>query len=60
MKEKAFGMTDFINPHESAKSISQLVKDVAGEVGVDYCFECTGAASLANQPLQATKMAYGV
>jgi len=33
IKGKAFGMTDFINPDESGKSISELVKEVTGGMG---------------------------
>lgn len=54
-KGKAFGMTDFINPEEYDKSISQLVKDLTGQRGVDYCFECTGVGPLVNEALLATK-----
>jgi S-(hydroxymethyl)glutathione dehydrogenase/alcohol dehydrogenase len=56
IKGKAFGMTDFINPNEYDKSISELVKELTGGLGVDYCFECTGVPPLLNEALQATKM----
>ncbi|XP_062147406.1 8-hydroxygeraniol oxidoreductase-like [Alnus glutinosa] len=59
IKGKAFGMTDFINPDESGKSISELVKEVTGGMGVDYCFECTGIAPFINEALLATKMGKG-
>lgn len=49
-------MTDFINPTNSDKSISDLVKEVTGGLGVDYCFECTGVAQLVNEALEATKV----
>lgn len=56
-KGEAFGMTDFINPERHGhKSISELVKELTGGMGVDYCFECTGVAPLVNEALQATKM----
>ncbi|XP_022878060.1 alcohol dehydrogenase-like 1 isoform X2 [Olea europaea var. sylvestris] len=55
----AFGMTDFINPTNSDKSISDLVKEVTGGLGVDYCFECTGVAQLVNETLEATKVGIG-
>lgn len=58
-KAEAFGMTDFINPDEhDHKSVSELVKESTGGMGVDYCFECTGVAPLANEALLATKMVY--
>ncbi|GMY07721.1 alcohol dehydrogenase-like 1 isoform X1, partial [Fagus crenata] len=59
IKGKAFGMTDFINPNEYDKSISELVKELTGGLGVDYCFECTGVPPLVNEALQATKMGKG-
>ncbi|OAY41785.1 hypothetical protein MANES_09G129300v8 [Manihot esculenta] len=58
-KGQAFGMTHFINPEEFDKPISQLVKDLTSGIGVDYCFECSGAAPLVNEALQATKMGIG-
>ncbi|XP_050225688.1 8-hydroxygeraniol oxidoreductase-like [Mercurialis annua] len=59
-KGEVFGMTEFINPDEfDDKPISEVVKDLSGGVGVDYCFECTGAAPLINEALKATKMGKG-
>ncbi|XP_056171043.1 CYP enzymes assisting alcohol dehydrogenase-like [Syzygium oleosum] len=65
-KGEAFGMTHFINPgdHKSSdsadlKSISEMVKELTGGVGVDYCFECTGVPGLINQALEATKVGKG-
>ena len=55
-KGTAFGMTDFINPNDYNKSIFELIKELTGELGVDYCFECTGVPPLINEALQATKM----
>ncbi|KAF2306739.1 hypothetical protein GH714_020975 [Hevea brasiliensis] len=58
-KGQAFGMTHFINPDEFDEPISQLVNDLTGGIGVDYCFECSGAAPLVNEALQSTKMGRG-
>ncbi|CAK7345734.1 unnamed protein product [Dovyalis caffra] len=59
-KGEAFGMTDFINPEgNSQKPISELIKDLTGGMGVDYCFECTGVAPLINEALLATKSGKG-
>ncbi|GKV07415.1 hypothetical protein SLEP1_g19195 [Rubroshorea leprosula] len=52
-------MTDFINPEESNEPVSELVKELTGGIGVNYSFECTGAAPLANEAMQATKMGIG-
>ncbi|XP_048138337.1 CYP enzymes assisting alcohol dehydrogenase-like [Rhodamnia argentea] len=65
-KGEAFGMTHFINPDDQqssgnadSKSISEMVKNLTGGVGVDYCFECTGVPDLINQALEATKVGKG-
>ncbi|XAR49566.1 Alcohol dehydrogenase [Bertholletia excelsa] len=58
-KGKAFGMTDFIDPTESDKPISELVKEVTGGRGVDYCIECTGVAPLLQEALESTKPGTG-
>ncbi|KAJ1415159.1 hypothetical protein SESBI_18350 [Sesbania bispinosa] len=58
-KGEAFGMTEFINPGDSVKSVSQLVKDVSGGMGVDYSFECTGVAPLLTESVEATKVGTG-
>lgn len=55
-KGEAFGMTEFINPKDSDKSISELVKEVTDGLGVDYSFECTGDSALVNEALEATKV----
>lgn len=54
-KGEAFGMTDFINPADSDKSVSQLVKELTNGMGVDYSFECTGVPPLLNEAMDATK-----
>ncbi|KAJ8761713.1 hypothetical protein K2173_004489 [Erythroxylum novogranatense] len=59
-KGQAFGMTDFIHSgHESDKPISELVKDLSGGFGVDYCFECTGVPGLVNEALLSAKIGAG-
>ncbi|KAJ1415157.1 hypothetical protein SESBI_18348 [Sesbania bispinosa] len=58
-KGEAFGMTDFINPGDSVKSASQLVKEMSGGMGVDYSFECTGVAPLLTESVKATKVGTG-
>lgn len=58
-KGTAFGMTDFINPQDSGKSISELVKEATGGLGVDYCFECTGVSSLLSEAIESTKVGLG-
>lgn len=56
-KGKAFGMTDFINPHNHPNQpVSDLVKNMTDGLGVDYCFECTGVAPLLNEALESSKI----
>ena len=54
-KGQVFGMTDFINPDDSDKSICELVRDLTDGKGVDYSFECTGVAPLVNEAIESTK-----
>ncbi|XP_057456824.1 8-hydroxygeraniol oxidoreductase-like [Lotus japonicus] len=58
-KGEAFGMTHFINPGDSTKSASELVKELSGGIGVDYSFECSGVAPLLTESLEATKVGTG-
>lgn len=54
-KAKLYGITDFINISE--KSISELIKDATGGLGVDYFFECTDVPQLTiNEAIQSTRM----
>ena len=55
-KGEAFGITDFINPGDSNKSASELVKELSGGMGADYSFECTGVSTLLSESLEATKI----
>ncbi|KAL1542890.1 8-hydroxygeraniol oxidoreductase-like [Salvia divinorum] len=56
---RAFGVTDFLNPKHSGKPISQLIKEATSGLGVDYCIECTGVASILNEAIASTKMGVG-
>ncbi|XP_047975020.1 8-hydroxygeraniol oxidoreductase-like [Salvia hispanica] len=58
-KAIAFGVTDFVNPKHSGKPISQLILEATDGLGVDYCFECTGVASVINEATASTKMGVG-
>lgn len=55
-KAMSFGVTEFINPKHSDKSISQLIQEATGGLGVDYCIECTGASSLLDEAIASTKL----
>ncbi|MED6182957.1 hypothetical protein PIB30_033561 [Stylosanthes scabra] len=58
-KGEAFGMTHFINPKDSEKSPSTLVKELSNGCGVDCSFECTGVGPLLTESLEATKLGSG-
>lgn len=58
-KAKAFGVTEFINPKHSDKTISQLIQEATGGLGVDYCIECTGVPSLLDEAIASTKVGIG-
>ena len=58
-KGEAFGMTDFINPEKlSDIALSQKVKELNGEMGVDYSIECTGVPALLNEAMESTKVVH--
>uniref|UniRef100_A0A0E0QBF2 Alcohol dehydrogenase-like C-terminal domain-containing protein n=1 Tax=Oryza rufipogon TaxID=4529 RepID=A0A0E0QBF2_ORYRU len=43
---KRLGMTDFINPNDTGgKTVSEVIKEMTGGGGADYCFECIGSTS---------------
>nr|AAX83109.1 alcohol dehydrogenase-like protein [Ocimum basilicum] len=60
-REKAtvFGVTEFINPKHSDKTVSQLIQEATGGLGVDCCIECTGVSSLLNEAIASTKVGIG-
>lgn len=55
-KAGAFGVTDFVNPKSSDKSMPELIQEATGGLGVDYCVECTGVPSLVNEAIKSTKI----
>ncbi|KAK9042531.1 hypothetical protein V6N11_017600 [Hibiscus sabdariffa] len=58
-KGQVLGITDFINPCDSDKSISELVRELTDGKGVDYSFECTGVIPLLNEAIESTKAGKG-
>ncbi|PIA39952.1 hypothetical protein AQUCO_02600415v1 [Aquilegia coerulea] len=59
-KGEVFGMTDFINPAKYDKPLSELIKEITAGMGVDYCFECTGAQPLLNEAILSSKIGKGI
>ncbi|KAI5669323.1 hypothetical protein M9H77_19176 [Catharanthus roseus] len=58
-KGEAFGMTEFINPKGSNKSISELINEATGGLGLDYVYECTGVPALLNEAIESSKVGLG-
>ena len=52
-----FGMTDFINPAESADVVAEIVDMTDG--GVDYSFECIGNVEVMRQALECCHKGWG-
>lgn len=52
-----FGMTDFINPTESADVVSEIIDLTDG--GVDYSFECIGNVDVMRQALECCHKGWG-
>ncbi len=52
-----FGMTDFVNPTESADVVAEIVDMTDG--GVDYSFECIGNVEVMRQALECCHKGWG-
>ncbi|XP_022883219.1 alcohol dehydrogenase-like 5 [Olea europaea var. sylvestris] len=48
--------TEFINPKDSDKPVSELIKETTCGLGVDYCYECTGVPELLNEAIEGSKV----
>ncbi|XP_052162174.1 alcohol dehydrogenase-like 2 isoform X2 [Oryza glaberrima] len=57
---KWLGITDFINPNDTGgKTVSEVIKEMTGGGGADYCFECIGSASVMAEAFQSSRMGWG-
>lgn len=52
-----FGMTDFVNPKETADVVAHLVELLDG--GADYTFDCTGNTEVMRQALESCHKGWG-
>ena len=52
-----FGMTDFINPMDSADVVAEIIDMTDG--GVDYSFECIGNVEVMRQALECCHKGWG-
>uniref|UniRef100_A0A3Q3J5F5 Enoyl reductase (ER) domain-containing protein n=1 Tax=Monopterus albus TaxID=43700 RepID=A0A3Q3J5F5_MONAL len=58
-KAKVFGATDFVNPKDHDKPISQVLAEMTNG-GVDYSLECTGNVGVMRSALESCIQAWGV
>ncbi|XP_036372471.1 alcohol dehydrogenase class-3-like isoform X2 [Megalops cyprinoides] len=57
-KAKVFGATDFVNPKDHDKPISQVLAEMTNG-GVDFSFECIGNVEVMRAALESCRMAFG-
>ncbi|XP_071327380.1 alcohol dehydrogenase 1-like [Trachinotus anak] len=58
-KAKVFGATDFVNPKDHNKPISQVLAEMTGG-GVDYSLECVGNVEVMRSALESCIQGWGV
>uniref|UniRef100_A0A3B4ZUK1 Alcohol dehydrogenase 1-like n=1 Tax=Stegastes partitus TaxID=144197 RepID=A0A3B4ZUK1_9TELE len=58
-KAKVFGATDFVNPKDHSKPISEVLSEMTNG-GVDYSLECTGNVEVMSSALESCVKGWGV
>ncbi|XP_037096727.1 alcohol dehydrogenase 1-like [Syngnathus acus] len=58
-KAKEFGATDFVNPKDHDKAVSQVISEMTNG-GVDFSLECVGDVKLMRTALESCIPAWGV
>ncbi|XP_071327381.1 alcohol dehydrogenase 1-like [Trachinotus anak] len=58
-KAKVFGATDFVNPKDHNKPISQVLAEMTGG-GVDYSLECVGNVEVMRSALESCIQGWGI
>ncbi|XP_033498402.1 alcohol dehydrogenase 1-like [Epinephelus lanceolatus] len=58
-KAKVFGATDFVNPKDHSKPISQVLSEMT-DGGVDYSLECVGNVEVMRNALESCVKGWGV
>ncbi|CAD6217050.1 unnamed protein product [Miscanthus lutarioriparius] len=57
---KKMGITDFVNPNDVAeKTVSEVIREMTGGEGADYCFECIGSVSVMAEAFQSSRSGWG-
>lgn len=50
------GITDFVNPNDiGEKTVSEVIKEMTGGRGADYCFECIGSAAVMAEAFNSSR-----
>ncbi|CBI26407.3 hypothetical protein VitviT2T_023999 [Vitis vinifera] len=58
-KAKAFGITEFVNPHDCNEPVQQVIKQMT-DGGADYSFECIGDTGMVTTALQSCCDGWGL
>ncbi|KXG36719.1 hypothetical protein SORBI_3002G379200 [Sorghum bicolor] len=58
---KKMGITDFVNPNDIAEktAVSEVIKEMTGGEGADYCFECIGSVSVMAEAFKSSRTGWG-
>ncbi|CAN6184800.1 unnamed protein product [Urochloa humidicola] len=57
---KKIGVTDFVNPNGiGEQTVSEVVKEMTGGAGADYCFECVGSVSVMAEAFRSSRAGWG-
>ncbi|KQK15216.2 alcohol dehydrogenase-like 7 [Brachypodium distachyon] len=57
---KRMGITEFINPNDiGGKTVSEVIKEMTGGGGADYCFECIGSTAVTAEAFRSSRMGWG-
>ncbi|CAL1373720.1 unnamed protein product [Linum trigynum] len=59
IKGKVMGVTDFVNPMESSKSVHERIRELTGGGGVDYSLECVGNQQVLREAFLSTHDGWG-
>ncbi|XP_051139254.1 alcohol dehydrogenase-like 7 [Andrographis paniculata] len=57
---KKFGVTDFVDPKSCGKKrVSEIINEMTGGDGADYCFECVGRSFLVEEAFACCRKGWG-
>ncbi|KAG2638429.1 hypothetical protein PVAP13_2NG594300 [Panicum virgatum] len=57
---KKLGVTEFVNPNDiGEQTVSEVIKEMTGGAGADYCFECIGSVSVMAEAFKSSRIGWG-